>query len=155
MKRRRNPTTSSTNKSRTIGGSVDSFVEEIQHRFAKEASGLKNERVVGVVVAYGGEVAWSDIFASEDLFYKYWTKLLRSYAVEALARPNYREVAERDDAEQFLVSAARGHQEEIERAFTAGAKSITAPLADRTRRARAESDHAASLAASPHELDFL
>jgi len=68
------------NKSRGIGGSVDSFVEEVQRRFAKETSGLKNERVVGVVVAYGGEVAWSDIFASEDLFYKYWTKLLRSYA---------------------------------------------------------------------------
>jgi len=102
------------NKSRSIGGSVDSFVEEIQHRFAKETSGLKNERVVGVVVAYGGEVAWSDIFASEDLFYKYWTKLLRSYAVEALARPNYREVADRDDAEQFLVSLRGVVKEETE-----------------------------------------
>jgi hypothetical protein len=102
------------NKSRAIGGTVDSFVEEIGRRFAKETSGLKNERVVGVVVAYGGEVAWSDIFASEDLFYKYWTKLLRSYAVEALARPNYREVADRDDAEQFLVSLRGVIKEETE-----------------------------------------
>jgi len=102
------------NKSRGIGGSVDSFVEEVQRRFAKETSGLKNERVVGVVVAYGGEVAWSDIFASEDLFYKYWTKLLRSYAVEALARPSYREVADRDDAEQFLVSLRGVIKEETE-----------------------------------------
>jgi len=37
-----------------------------------------------VIVAYGGEVAWSDIFASPDLFNAYWSKLLRSYAVEAL-----------------------------------------------------------------------
>jgi hypothetical protein len=102
------------NKSRYVGGSVDSFVEEVQRRFARETSGLKNERVVGVVVAYGGEVAWSDIFASEDLFYKYWTKLLRSYAVEALARPNYREVAERGDAEQFLVSLKGVIKEETE-----------------------------------------
>ncbi len=102
------------NKSTRVGGSVDSFVAEVQRRFAKETSGLKNERVVGVVVAYGGEVAWSDIFASEDLFYKYWTKLLRSYAVEALARPGYREVADRGDAEQFLVSLRGVIKEETE-----------------------------------------
>ncbi|HLZ12786.1 MAG TPA: DUF6569 family protein [Candidatus Acidoferrum sp.] len=102
------------NKSRSIGGNVDTFVEEVQRRFARETSGLKNERVVGVVVAYGGEVAWSDIFASEDLFYKYWTKLLRSYAVEALARPNYREAADRTDAEQFLISLRGVIKEETE-----------------------------------------
>jgi hypothetical protein len=102
------------NRSRRIGGNVDSLVTEIQRRFAKETSGLKGERVVGVVVAYGGDVAWSDIFASEDLFYKYWTKLLRSYAVEALARPTYREVADRGDAEQFLVSLRGVIKEETE-----------------------------------------
>ena len=102
------------NKSRTVGGSVDSFVEEVQRRFNKETSGLKNERVVGVVVAYGGEVAWSDIFASEDLFRKYWTKLLRSYAVEALARPTLREAADRSDAERFLSSLKGVIKEETE-----------------------------------------
>ncbi len=102
------------NRSRRIGGDVDSLVTEIQRRFARETSGLKNERVVGVVVAYGGDVAWSDIFASEDLFYKYWTKLLRSYAVEALARPTYREVADRGDAEQFLSSLKGVIKEETE-----------------------------------------
>jgi hypothetical protein len=89
-------------KSQRIGGSIDSFVEEIQKRFARATSGLKGERVVGVVVAYGGEVAWSDIFASGELFDQYWSKLLRSYAVEALARPTLREVASRDDAQDFL-----------------------------------------------------
>jgi hypothetical protein len=89
-------------KSQRIGGSIDSFVEEIQKRFARATSGLKGERVVGVVVAYGGEVAWSDIFASGELFDHYWSKLLRSYAVEALARPTLREVASRDDAQDFL-----------------------------------------------------
>ena len=55
-----------------------------------------------MVVAYGGEVAWSDIFASGDLFDHYWRKLLRSYAVEALARPTVRAVASRENASEFL-----------------------------------------------------
>jgi hypothetical protein len=87
---------------RRVGGSVDSFVEQVQRRFARATSGLKGERVVGVIVAYGGEVAWSDIFASGDLFGQYWNKLLRSYAVEALARPTLRETASSDDAREFL-----------------------------------------------------
>jgi hypothetical protein len=89
-------------KSRLVGGSIDSFVDAVQRRFAKATSGLKGEHVVGVVVAYGGEVAWSDIFASDDLFRQYWSKLLRSYAVEALARPTLRETASTDDAREFL-----------------------------------------------------
>ena len=87
---------------RRVGGSVDSFVDQVQRRFARATSGLKGEHVVGVIVAYGGEVAWSDIFASSDLFRQYWSKLLRSYAVEALARPTLRETASADDAREFL-----------------------------------------------------
>ena len=85
-----------------VGQSVDSFVRELEARFARATSGLKNERVVGVVVAYGGEAAWSDIFASGHLFNHYWDKLLRSYAVEAMARPTFREVASRESASDFL-----------------------------------------------------
>jgi hypothetical protein len=89
-------------RSKLVGGSVDEFVEQVQRRFAKATSGLKGEHLVGVVVAYGGEVAWSDIFASNDLFTHYWPKLLRSYAVEALARPTLRETTSRDAALEFL-----------------------------------------------------
>lgn len=88
--------------SRATGVSIDDFVERIANRFASQTSHLKGQRVIGVVVAYGGEVAWSDIFASADLFNHYWNKLLRSYVVEALARPAFREVASRDDASSFL-----------------------------------------------------
>lgn len=101
-------------KSREVGVSVDNFVDELQRRFAKETSGLKGERVVGVIVAYGGEVAWSDIFASPDLFQQYWHKLLRSYAVEALARPTVREAASRDDAREFLQRLNGRIKEETE-----------------------------------------
>src|ERR1700732_482116 len=88
--------------SRRVGVSVDALVDELQKRFARGTAGLKGERVVGVIVAYGGEVPWSDIFASSDLFHHYWSKLLRSYAVEALARPTLRETASADDAREFL-----------------------------------------------------
>jgi hypothetical protein len=89
-------------ESRAVGVSIDDFVDQVQRRFANATSGLKGERVVGVVVAYGGDVAWSDIFASGDLFERYWRKLLRSYTVEALTRPAYREVASRENANEFL-----------------------------------------------------
>jgi hypothetical protein len=85
-----------------VGASVDGFVEELKRRFDRATLGLKGERVVGVVVAYGGDVAWSDIFASGELFEHYWGKLLRSYAVEAMARPSYRETVAVTDAREFL-----------------------------------------------------
>jgi hypothetical protein len=88
--------------SKASGVSIDAFVEQLATRFARQTAHLKGERIVGVVVAYGGEVAWSDIFASSDLFDHYWNKLLRSYAVEALARPTLREVASREDVGIFL-----------------------------------------------------
>lgn len=100
--------------SRNVGSSIDSFVDEVSRRFAKETSGLKGEHVVGVVIAYGGEVAWSDIFASNDLFRSYWSKLLRSYAVEALARPSLKEVASSSDAGEFLQKLNGRVREETE-----------------------------------------
>jgi len=101
-------------ESRGVRGSVDGYVDEIQRRFARETGGLKGEQVVGVIVAYGGDVAWSDIFASNDLFREYWPKLLRSYVVEALARPGYRKVASHGDAEEFLRPPNGRIQEETE-----------------------------------------
>jgi len=88
--------------SRQVNNSVEALVNEIQRRFRKETTGLKGERVVGVVVAYGKEVAWSDIFASDTLFDSYWNKLLRSYAVEAVARPTVKERPSLGDAQEFL-----------------------------------------------------
>jgi hypothetical protein len=88
--------------SRAVGAPIDTFVEEVQKRFERATANLKGESVVGVVVAYGAEVAWSDIFASPELFGHYWSKLLRSYAIEALARPQTKEQASLDDAREFL-----------------------------------------------------
>lgn len=89
-------------KSSPIGTSVEDVAEEISRRFARSTGGLKGERVVGVVAAFGDEVAWSDIFASSALFGAYWPKLLRSYVIEAMTRPAVRETASLDDARDFL-----------------------------------------------------
>jgi hypothetical protein len=96
-------------KSPTVGVPADTFTEEIQRRFGRATENLKSEYVVGVVVAYGGEVAWSDIFASPTLFERYWPKLLRSYVIEALARPHTSEKPSIDDAREFLKPLA-GHE---------------------------------------------
>ncbi len=101
-------------ESSPIGRSVESFAEEVERRFARATSSLKGEQVIGVIVAYGGEVAWSDVFASPRLFDRYWKKLIRSYAVEALARPEVREHASLPDARDFLRRSGGHEREETE-----------------------------------------
>jgi hypothetical protein len=101
-------------QSAAVGPSVENFAQEVQKRFERATSALKGERVVGVIVAYGGEVAWSDIFASSELFDAYWPKLLRSYAVEALTRPAAEEKVSLSDARDFLRPAIGHVHEETE-----------------------------------------
>jgi hypothetical protein len=101
-------------KASPVGASVESYADEIDRRFRRATSGLKGEYAVGAVVAYGNEVAWSDIFASGQLFEAYWPKLLRSYVVEALARPSRIEKVSFDDARDFLRPATGHIHEESE-----------------------------------------
>jgi len=101
-------------QSAAVGPSVENFALEVERRFNRATSGLKGEHVVGVVIAFGGEVAWSDIFASSQLFDTYWPKLLRSYAVEALTRPATREQVSFADARDFLRPATGHVREESE-----------------------------------------
>ena len=101
-------------QSPAVGPSVENFALEVERRFDRATSSLKGEYVVGVIVAFGGEVAWSDIFASSQLFDAYWPKLLRSYAVEALTRPATREKVSFDDARDFLRPATGHVREETE-----------------------------------------
>jgi hypothetical protein len=101
-------------QSAAVGPSVENFALEVERRFNRSTSGLKGEHVVGVIVAFGGEVAWSDIFASSQLFDVYWSKLLRSYAVEALTRPATRETVSFSDARDFLRPAIGHVREEVE-----------------------------------------
>ena len=101
-------------KAGALGRRWTRWLSQLERRFEKEVAGLKGERVVGVIVAYGDEVAWSDIFASPELFNHYWMKLLRSYSVEALARPKVREVATRGRCARILAAANGKQIEESE-----------------------------------------
>jgi hypothetical protein len=94
-----------------VGRSVEELAGQLQRRFERATKG---HDIVGVVVAFGGEVAWSDVFASSALFETYWPKLLRSYAVEALSRPATRETASLDDARDFLRPASGRVREETD-----------------------------------------
>jgi hypothetical protein len=97
-----------------LGQSTEAFASEIERRFRRAMGARKDARLVGVIVAYGGEVAWSDVFASNDLFDQYWPKLLRSYVVEALARPATTERARVDEARAFLEPLRGREQVESE-----------------------------------------
>ena len=97
-----------------VQNSVEGFAEEMSRRFDRATSGIKGGHVVGVVVAFGDDVAWSDVFASSQLFETYWPKLLRSYVVEALTRPAVRQAATIDDARDFLRPATGRTQEDTE-----------------------------------------
>lgn len=71
---------------------------------------LSKEHAVGVVVAIRGEIIWADVFSDTDMLEKYWTKLIRSYAAEALTgRESRNGSPTTEDAERFLAIANSGH----------------------------------------------
>jgi ARG/rhodanese/phosphatase superfamily protein len=63
---------------------------------------LRDQHAVGVVVAVGGRLIWADLFASTPLLNKYWPKLVRSYAAEALTSHTSATPVSLADAQQFL-----------------------------------------------------
>lgn len=63
---------------------VNAIAAPIEHSYAKEIQELRTRNAVGVVVAVNGRIIWADLFASTSLLEKYWPKLVRSYASEAL-----------------------------------------------------------------------
>src|SRR5262249_55467966 len=63
---------------------LDSVARPIQHNSSSVIRQLRNQNAVGVVVGVSGRIVWADWFASTDLLEKYWPKLVRSYAAEAV-----------------------------------------------------------------------
>ena len=63
---------------------VDSVAEPIQRNYQSLIQQLRDQNAVGVVVAVNGQIVWADVFASTNLLEKYWPKLVRSYAAEAV-----------------------------------------------------------------------
>ena len=75
---------------REVKQRVDSVAEPIQRNYQSLIQQLRDQNAVGVVVAVNGQIVWADIFASTNLLEKYWPKLVRSYAAEAVGNPDQR-----------------------------------------------------------------
>jgi hypothetical protein len=92
---------------------VDKIAKPIEQNYQSLIQQLRDRQAVGVVVAVNGHVIWSDVFASTELLEKYWPKLVRSYASEAIVTQTKGGKATRSQAESFLDDM-QGRRETIE-----------------------------------------
>jgi len=83
--------------SREVADSVESYVRALERE-------LTGPDVVGVVVARNGKPVWADVFASQRLFARYWPKLLKSYAVEALSEQTSERRPTEQEATRYLYA---------------------------------------------------
>ena len=72
------------NENAEVRKQVDAVAKPIEQNYQSLIRQLRDRNAVGVVVAVNGRVIWADVFASTDLLEKYWPKLVRSYASEAV-----------------------------------------------------------------------
>jgi hypothetical protein len=101
------------NENEEVKKQVDAIAKPIEQDYQSLIRQLRDRNAVGVVVAVNGRIIWADVFASSDLLGKYWPKLVRSYASEAVVtRAKQMEVTAKQ-AEQFLANMD-GRKEMIE-----------------------------------------
>jgi hypothetical protein len=81
---------------------LDDIAVPLERSYEKVMRELKNQNAVGVVVAVNGRILWADVFASPQLLQKYWTKLIRSYAAEAMNAGMSKSIINADDAQAFI-----------------------------------------------------
>jgi hypothetical protein len=89
---------------------VDAVAEPVQRNYESVIRQLRDKNAVGVVVAVNGEIVWADIFASTQLLQKYWPKLVRSYATEAVVTRAKGGEASGKDAKKFLDDLQGRHE---------------------------------------------
>jgi hypothetical protein len=90
---------------------VDAITEPMQKSYESVIKQLRNQNAIGVVVAVKGHIVWADMFASSSLLGKYWSKLLDSYATEALTTTGAREEIGIKEAQSFLENWQARHEE--------------------------------------------
>ena len=89
---------------------VDAVAAPVQRNYESVIRQLRDKNAVGVVVAVNGEIVWADIFASTHLLQKYWPKLVRSYATEAVVTRAKGGEASLKDAQKFLDDLQGRHE---------------------------------------------
>lgn len=97
-----------------VKSKVDSVAQPIEQEYESTIKQLRDRKAIGVVVAVNGEIVWADLFASTNLLEKYWPKLVRSYATEAVVtRAKGAQVNEKT-AQTFLEDM-HGRHETVDR----------------------------------------
>jgi hypothetical protein len=92
---------------------IDEVAKPIEQNYQGLIKQLRDHKAVGVVVAVNGRIIWSDVFASTELLEKYWPKLVRSYASEAVVSRAKGGEATLAQAQSFLTNMD-GRRETIE-----------------------------------------
>jgi len=100
-------------ETKEVSQAVDKVAMPIQHSYESLMRELRNRNAVGVVVAVNGRIIWADIFASNELLTKYWPKLVRSYAAEAIETYARYSQPSVQSAQQFL-NQLDGRKEVVE-----------------------------------------
>jgi hypothetical protein len=97
-----------------VTNQLDLIAAPIEHSYEKLIQQLRARGAVGAVIAVNGEIIWEDVFASSTLLEKYWPKLVRSYAAEALAphvsKTMWDEPPSREKAQRFLDRLYGNHE---------------------------------------------
>ena len=91
---------------------VDAVAAPIEQSYLGLMRELRERNAVGVVVAVNGQIIWADIFASTSLLEKYWPKLIRSYAAEALTESKTTNPPDAKEAQAFLQDFGARHEAE-------------------------------------------
>ena len=92
---------------------VEAVAAPLEHSYEKVMHELRERHAVGVVVAVNGEIIWADVFASTSLLEKYWPKLVRSYAAEAVTTTSGYSHADLRSAQAFIDDRV-GRREVVE-----------------------------------------
>ena len=97
-------------ENKAVQQKVDAVAEPMARNYESVIRQLRDKNAVGVVVAVNGEIVWADIFASTQLLQKYWPKLARSYATEAVVTRAKAAEASNKDAQKFLDDLEGRHE---------------------------------------------
>jgi len=116
----RNPTAAGGLKSTTsyarvmeneeVKQQIDAVAKPLEDSYASTIKQLRDRHAVGVVVAVNGQVVWADLFASTTLLEKYWPKLVRSYATEAVVSGAKDSPVTDASAQKFLDTLQGRHE---------------------------------------------
>jgi hypothetical protein len=101
------------NENQWVRRQVDAVAKPIEQNYQSLIRQLRDRNAVGVVVAVNGRIIWADVFASTDLLEKYWPKLVRSYASEAVVT-RAKEMEVNVNQAQAFLGDMEGRREMIE-----------------------------------------